>query len=709
MKTTTITLLTLACLTTCVAVALAQPSTTRESRLPEGATAHRDLAYVSGGHDRQKLDLYLPKDRTNLPLIINIHGGAFKMGSKEQGVPLEYLAQGYAIASINYRLSQHANFPAQIEDCKAAVRWLRAHAAAYRIDPQRFAAWGNSAGAHLSAMLGTTGDTKEFDVGANLDQSSGVQAVVDYFGPTDFLQMDAHRLPNGQTHDPADSPESLLIGGAIQENKDKAARANPITYVTPADPPFLICHGDQDPLVPHHQSELLEAALKRAGVPVTFHTVKGAGHGRFNDPKVGELTREFLAKHLKREEPTLAVPTPAQAAWHHHEIGMFIHFAPNTWFDQEYDDLSKPPSEINPAALDTDQWVRVAESMGAKYIVFVAKHVGGFCWWQTDTSAYGVKQTPWRGGQGDLMAELAASCRKRSMNLGVYLSPADRHHGVGVGGKADDPARQTAYERVFRQQLTELLSRYGEMKEVWFDGSLVFDVGDILQQHAPGAVVFQGPQASIRWVGNEDGVAPYPAWNAVRSGLRPWGTYTAADGDPNGDRWLPNECDARLRNTWFWRTDNLGTLKTVDQLMQMYLRSVGHGAVLLLNNTPDPTGLIPAPDAARSAEFGQEIKRRFGTPIIDTAGSGTHLPMMLSAPRQVGATMIMEDITRGERIREYLIEGNTPSGWQVLASGTAVGHKKIDVFEPVEVAELRLRIQTSVGKPIILRFAAFGE
>ena len=272
--------------------------------MPAGAIAHRDLAYVANGHERQKLDLFLPKDGTSLQLIINIHGGAFKMGSKEQGVPTEYLAQGYAVASINYRLSQHAKFPAQIEDCKAAVRWLRAHSTEYRLDPERFAAWGASAGGHLAAMLGTTGDTKEFDIGANLDQSSRMQAVVDYFGPTDFLQMDAHRLPNGQAHDPANSPESELIGGAIQENKQKAARANPITYVTPSDPPFLICHGDQDPLVPHHQSELLEAALRKAGVPVTFYTVKGAGHGGFRDPKVPELTRAFLATCLKPIKPT---------------------------------------------------------------------------------------------------------------------------------------------------------------------------------------------------------------------------------------------------------------------------------------------------------------------------------------------------------------------------------------------------------------------
>jgi len=268
-------------------------------RLPEGATAHRDLAYVSGGHARQKLDLYLPQDGNHLPLIINIHGGAFRAGSKENGVPLDYLSRGYAVASINYRLSQHAVFPAQIEDCKAAARWLRAHASEYRIDPNHFAAWGSSAGGHLSAMLGTTGDVKEFDVGENLAVSSRVQAVVDYFGPTDFLQMDAHRLPNGMVHDPTDSPESQLVGGPIQENKEKVARANPITYVTKNSPPFLICHGDRDLLVPHHQSELLAAALKKAGVPVTFYTVKGGGHGGFNDPNVPRLTREFLAATLQ--------------------------------------------------------------------------------------------------------------------------------------------------------------------------------------------------------------------------------------------------------------------------------------------------------------------------------------------------------------------------------------------------------------------------
>lgn len=319
MKTNLITVLTLGCLGASMPTLSAQPGGTGwRSDLPEGTIVHRDMAYVLNGHARQKLDLYLPEKGGNLPLIINIHGGAFKGGSKDQGVPLEFLNEGYAIASINYRLSQHAKFPAQIEDCKAAVRWLRAHAAEYRLDPNRFAAWGPSAGGHLAAMLGTTGDTQEFDAGPHLDQSCRVQAVVDYFGPTDFLQMDAHRLPSGMLHDPANSPESELIGGAIQENKEKVSRANPITYVTRDDPPFLIVHGDQDPLVPHHQSELLEAALRQAGVPVTFYTVKGGGHGGFQDPRVPALTREFLASVLLRpanREDNTAGQWSRERAW----------------------------------------------------------------------------------------------------------------------------------------------------------------------------------------------------------------------------------------------------------------------------------------------------------------------------------------------------------------------------------------------------------
>ena len=283
-----------------VTLVLAQRRSSAEApKVPEGVTVHRDVAYVTNGHERQKLDLYVPDTGENLPLIIWVHGGAWRGGDKTHYVRMEYLTTGYAGASINYRLSQHAIFPAQIEDVKAAVRWLRANAETYRLDPNRFAAWGSSAGGHLVAMLGTTGDVAEFEVGEHLTVSSRVQAVVDYFGPTDFLQMDAQSLPDGLVHDAPDSPESQLVGGPIQEHKDRVARANPITYVSKDDSPFLIIHGDQDKLVPYQQSVLLKDALEAAGVPVTFYQVEGGGHGWFRDPKVPKLTRSFLEQHLK--------------------------------------------------------------------------------------------------------------------------------------------------------------------------------------------------------------------------------------------------------------------------------------------------------------------------------------------------------------------------------------------------------------------------
>jgi len=261
--------------------------------------AQHNLPYVSNPHERQHLDLYLPATTKPAPLILWVHGGAWRAGSKEDKVPLEYLADGYAVASINYRLSQHAVFPAQLEDCKAAVRWLRAHAEQFKLDPHRFGAWGRSAGGHLVALLGVTGGRSEFTVGEHLDLSDRVQAVVDYFGPTDFLQMDLQRPPDGMIHNTPDSPESQLVGGFIVDHPDRVARANPITYVTREVPPFLIVHGDQDPVVPHHQSELLVAALQQTGADVTLYTVKGGGHGGFTDPQLAQVTRTFLAQHLQ--------------------------------------------------------------------------------------------------------------------------------------------------------------------------------------------------------------------------------------------------------------------------------------------------------------------------------------------------------------------------------------------------------------------------
>ena len=193
---------------------------------------------------------------------------------------------------------------------------------------------------------------------------------------------------------------------------------------------------------------------------------------------------------------------------------------------------------FNPPNVDTDQWVSAVESMGAKYIVLVAKHHGGFCLWQTDSTEYSIKNSPYKNGKGDIVAELAESCRKKGMKLGVYLSPADFFHGAThmmSGGRVDTPEKEKIYFKNYRQQLTELLANYGTMFEIWFDGSCIIPTGDIIAEHAPNALVFQGQYQHIgnkytglRWVGNERGWAPYPAFNAVSAEAAKSGTSTAS-------------------------------------------------------------------------------------------------------------------------------------------------------------------------------------
>ena len=404
-----------------------------------------------------------------------------------------------------------------------------------------------------------------------------------------------------------------------------------------------------------------------------------------------------------RPAPMLPTPTPEQLIWQDCEIGMFIHFAPNTWQDQEYDDLSTPLDKINPTKLDTDQWVSVAESMGAKYIVFVAKHVGGFCMWQTDTTDYSIKHTPWRGGKGDVLADLSASCKKRGMKLGVYLSPADGKHGIAAGGQAKTPEEQAKYDPVYRQQLTEVLTRYGNLFEVWFDGGNVIQVGDILKAHAPKANIFLGPHTTMRWVGNEDGYVTGEAWNAV-----PYDANACGVPVVGGKAWLPFECDARMRRDWFWSSKNADTLKSVDQLMDMYYGSVGRGAVLLLNNTPDTSGLIAATDVKCAAEFGAEIRRRFGKAIAETAGQGDHVDLDLGKPTVIDHVITMEDIAQGERVREYVLKGKVGGEWKELCRGTAIGHKRIDHFAPMEVTKVRLTVEKSEGEPVIRKLAVYN-
>ena len=273
-------------------------------KLPPGVKMIPNIEYANPDGHSLLLDLYLPENAPErLPVIMWVHGGGWEGGDRHDRIAIPMTTHGYAVASIDYRLSGIAKWPAQIEDCKAAVRWLRTHARAYGLDPMHIGVWGASAGGHLVALLGTTGDVKELEGNeGNPDQSSRVQAVCDFFGPTDFLVINEEAkkgpVPPAIQHDSPNSPEAHLLGGPIQENKDKARSANPITYVSKDDPPFLIMHGDHDPLVPLAQSQLLLDALKQANVPAELVVIPSAGHG-FGGPKVMEQVTKFFDKYLK--------------------------------------------------------------------------------------------------------------------------------------------------------------------------------------------------------------------------------------------------------------------------------------------------------------------------------------------------------------------------------------------------------------------------
>ncbi len=417
-------------------------------------------------------------------------------------------------------------------------------------------------------------------------------------------------------------------------------------------------------------------------------------------------------KRVQNQRPsppgTFPRPSPQQAAWQDLEIGLFVHFGPATWQGREYDDLSTPLAAINPSRLDTDRWAQAAVAVGARYILMVAKHTGGFCFWPTATTDYSIAHTPWRDGRGDVMADLRRSCDAQGLKLGVYLSPQDAKHGAGVGGRCATPEAQAAYDRLYRRQLTELLTAYGPMVEVWFDGSLVTPVGDLLGQYANQAVFFQGPQASIRWNGNESGITPDPSWTTVWTHDRRSGVATAIHSQPEGDTWLPLECDFPIRDHyWFWRPGAESSVRTLDELLAIYYGSVGRGAQMVINLSPDTTGGLPEPDCGRAVEFGREIRRRFDRPIAETRGQGECVALELAAPTTLDHLVVMEDILRGERVRRYVLEGRAGAEWTPLYRGAMIGHKRIASFRPRTVSAVRLRCLEAWARPQIRRLAAY--
>lgn len=402
------------------------------------------------------------------------------------------------------------------------------------------------------------------------------------------------------------------------------------------------------------------------------------------------------------------VPTPQQVAWHEAGVGLFFHWAPNVYQGGEGDNRSTPTDQINPDRFDAAQWVKAVKAANAGYMIFVAKHVGGYCAWQTKTTDYSLKTSPWRQGKGDMLAELAKACQARDVRLGVYLSPRDDTHGAGGGGRTPDPQKQEAYNQIYRQQLTEILTGYGPMFEMWFDGGNVVPINDLIDRLAPGIISFQGRRTGgSRWVGTEHGFAPYPCWNTIdwREGETP----REGAGTPTGNLWCPAECDVSIiRPRWFWSAGCDRSILSLQDLIEIYYLSVGHGVNLLLNATPDNHGEVPAAQMQRLKEFGDEIKARFSRPLFTARGEGPSLALVFRGETAIDHIVLREDIRGGERVRKFVVEGRRANGKSVtLARGTQVGCRQIIPIPAVKLTGIQLSVLDSVGPVSIQELSVY--
>jgi len=429
-------------------------------------------------------------------------------------------------------------------------------------------------------------------------------------------------------------------------------------------------------------------------------------------------------------QPMTVKPTPQQLAWQEAELTMFLTFGMNTFTNREWGEGTEDPSLFNPSSLDAGQWASVAKEAGLKYLILVAKHHDGLCLWPSEFTEHSVKASPWRGGNGDVVRELADACRHERLKMGIYLSPWDRNCPV---------YGSPAYNGHFKNQLTELLTNYGEIAEVWFDGACgegpngkkqEYDFPgyyDVIRKLQPSALIaICGPD--IRWVGNEDGFARETEWSVQ-------------DADPvyhkgiEGKVWWPAECDVSIRPGWFWHRAEDDKVKSLDHLMDIYFKSVGRNSVLLLNVPPNDRGLISEPDIQRLQEFRRGLDKTFADDLAkgkkahadstypasraSYAVDGkpdTHwspgltsgwLEVDLGKPVAFDVSMVQEQISEGQRVEEYRIEAQTDQGWVEVAKGTTIGHKKLDRFSPVTATRVRLTIIRSQAKPLIRRLGLF--
>ena len=406
---------------------------------------------------------------------------------------------------------------------------------------------------------------------------------------------------------------------------------------------------------------------------------------------------------------------------------MFIQLDPATIQQGEYDNGTTPMKEIRFEKLDVNEWCKAAKAWGAKEIVFMLAHSGGFCMWPSKTTGYHIGNTSYKGGGGDVVEEFAAACRLHQLNAGFYFwMPRPESAGKAVNTVAYDAALDKVKtldqaKAVFRARFDEIMDRLGPdlVTEIWVDQPITASIGKAIATRAPQAVVqavgCHDPYPTIRWPGNEQGIVSDPCWSTLKTSsitkiaatqLEADGNQTQAADDPDGDYWAAHEADVPLHNHfWHMRPDALTHRRSLAELMECYEKSVGRNSFLILNCAPQADGSIHPDDMKRYQEFGAEIDRRFGHPlaVIDQV-TGHELVLDLGGLQEIGTTDLWEDYRYGQRIREYVIEGFNGKEWVILSQGTAVGRRKIDHCPSSPVSQVRVHVTKSVGTPLIRKF-----
>ncbi len=407
-------------------------------------------------------------------------------------------------------------------------------------------------------------------------------------------------------------------------------------------------------------------------------------------------------------------PSRSQLQWSTNEFEIFIHFGVNTVSGQEWGSGKESPNVFNPTELDAGQWVRAVQSAGASGVVLICKHHDGFCLWPSQFTEHSVRHSPWRGGRGDLVREVSEACHEAGVRFGVYLSPGDLHEPSYGRDSA-------AYNGYFLNQLRELLTNYGEISEVWFDGAQPSPLKQdydftsyyrLVRELQPNAVIVsKGPD--VRWVGNEAGIARESEWSVIPLPTTvedyDWPDLRAPDlGSRERLRgaktlhWYPAVCDVSLGPDWFWDRQWEGRLRSLGSLKLAYERSVGRNAGLLLNIGPDKGGAIPQEQMLRLKEFGDWLRQSFATnlaaslewtPLTQTGTNVAVLELTLPNPSTLNTLVLKEDIAKGQFVERFSVEGRAGDAWLPLGRATTIGHKRIIRWSERRLEAVRVTVQ----------------